>query len=401
MPLAKGVYQLAILIGLMFLSNAIIPPTMDALVRRPFDFTNAESSAFMSIPSIAQLIFGIVFGLWSDRTGRRIPMLATGLIGGGICFSLLPHVSSWNAMLALRFVEGTFSVMASTLIFARALDLLGEDNRSRGMAVVTAGLPLGYLCGPILAYHLGDYSLGALYLAGGLPLVLGGFWILGSLRHEGAIKPNESSISEMVDALRRTPGLAVPLLFGFVDKFTFGTLAVLTSFVLKDVYSDGTVATAGVVTSGLWVAFLVGCYPASKIIERVGPWWPLTIGSALYGLAFMGLGHGSIELFTALMAVCGFLSAIMYIPSFVLLGKMVSPGERGTAMAVFNTVGMVGMIVGLVTASHLSDVSYVRAYTTAGALEILAAAIGLVCMTVFFGHPRRLAASPHAAKRAE
>lgn len=385
----------------MFLSNAIIPPTIDALIRRPFGFNNAESSPFMSIPSMAQLICGIIVGVWSDRSGRRVPMLATGLIGAGICFSLLPHLHSWRGMLTLRFVEGVFSVMASTLIFARALDLLGEANRSRGMAIVTAGLPIGYLGGPILAAWLGDDSLGLLYFCGGFPLVLGGLWMLGSLRNEGSIKPNEDSIGEMFGALRRSPGLIVPLIFGFVDKFTFGTMAILTTFVLADVYQDKTVATAGWVPAGFWIAFLVGCYPASRIIDRLGPWWPLVIGSALYGLAFMGMGHGTLGMFAALMALCGFLTAIMYIPSFVLIGQIAPAGERGTAMAIFNTVGMLGMIVGLVTASHLSDVSYAKAYGTAGALELIAAAIGLICMTVFFRQPDGILASAPPAKRTE
>ena len=372
----------------MFLSNAIIPPTMDALVREPFQLTNAESSPFMSVPSIANLLFGIAIGLWSDRTGRRVPMLALGLIGSGICFSLLPYIPSWHAMLGLRFLEGTFSVMASTLVFARALDLLTDGNRTRGMALVTAGLPVGYLAGPILAAIVGDKSLAALYLAGGLPLIAGGIWVLAGIRSESAIKPNESTFAEMIGTIRRAPGMIVPLIFGFVDKFTFGTMAILTSFALKDIYNDGTVKTAGWVTSAFWVAFLVGCYPASRLIERTGPWWPLIIGSALYGVAFAGMSHGSIEVFAGLMGLCGFLTAIMYIPSLILIGRLAPVGERGTAMAVFNTVGMMGLIVGLVTSSRLSDLSYAKAYGTAGALEIFAAIIGLICMQVFFKRAR-------------
>lgn len=388
--LPPAIWKLAVFTGVMFQSNALLTPLLDRLVREPFHLSNAEASRFMAVNGAAQLLCGIPAGILSDRLGRRMPLMGAGLILAGLAFAAIPHVGSYGQLLWLRFFEGVFGAAAGTLIFARVLDVAPEALRGRAFAMVTAALPVGYLTGPALAGWLGDDRPALLLGINGGLMVACGLWALASAPGEGRPSHHEPTPGEIARAVRTSPRLAIPMLFSFVDNFTFGSIAVLTATVLRDVHGIAEVGPAAKVIAAFWVAFLVGCIPMGRLMERFGPWRLMLVGSGAYGVAFAGLGFATTGAFGPLMALCGLLTAVMYIPSRALIGELAGSGHRGVASAGYQAAGLAGVVLGLVIAGHLSDMSYRLAYGVAGLMEV---ACAVVCAVAIPGMARARAAA--------
>ncbi len=380
MRLPPAIWKLAFFTGVMFQSNALLTPLLDRLVREPFHLTNAETSRFMAVNGAAQLLCGIPAGILSDRLGRRLPLMGVGLILAGLAFAAIPHVGSYPALLWLRFAEGVFGAAAGTLIFARVLDVAPEGLRGRAFAVVTAALPVGYLTGPALAGWLGDERPALLLGVNGVLMALCGLWALAMAPGEERLRHHEPTPGEIARVVRTSPRLAIPMLFSFVDNFTFGSIAVLTATVLRDVHGVVEVGTVAKVIAAFWVAFLAGCVPMGRLMERFGAWRLMLGGSFAYGVAFMALGRVGLGMFGPMMAVCGLLTAVMYIPSRALIGELAGREHRGVASAGYQAAGLAGVVLGLVIAGHLSDVSYRLAYAVAGIMEVACAAACALAM---------------------
>ena len=113
----------------------------------------------MSSFSAMQFLFAPIWGLISDRIGRR-PILLLGLAGSVVFYALFGIASDLGATvsaalgLALIFVARVGAGMAgATISTAQAViaDSTTPEKRSRGMALIGAAFGIGFTCGPLLA----------------------------------------------------------------------------------------------------------------------------------------------------------------------------------------------------------------------------------------------------------
>lgn len=371
-----GIMHLAAVIAVLFASMAVMTPVLDVLVREPFGLGNRGVRDFMTIGSAAGLFFGIIAGWWSDRLGRRVPLILAALVGSGLLTALFPQIPSFKLLLGIRFMESIFSAFAVTLLFSRGLDLAPEGKRGATMALLSMALPVGYMLGPGLAALLGRDQIGVLFAIIGGALVLSGLTFIPQLKQpEQIVRDDDPRGMAGLAVLLRAPKLLLPMAFGFVDKFTFGTFAILTGLVIEDRFGLDSVKWTVIPLGLYWFFFFVLCPVAGRWCDRQSPVIPMLIGSLLYGLAMMSLGVVPLAGFIILMGVCGMLTAIMYVPTMVLVGKYAPADARASAMGIFNTVGTVGLIAGLVTSGTLSarEVAspYALSYLVAGGAEVL------------------------------
>lgn len=378
--LPAGIWKLTLLSGLCFVSFAIITPVLDELVRDRFGIRNNATTQFMAIHGIASWIFGIAAGVLSDRLGRRVPLIALGLVGSGVTLAAIPLIDDFTVLLVVRFCEGVFGAFALGLIMTRAIDLCGDANRSRTMGTMSIGIAGGFVSAQLMTAALAPISLSLLFALVGGALVLGGVWMMRDLGRSEDIQRLAGGGRAIFRALASNPRIALPLSFSFVDKFTFGTLAHMTSLAIKDQFGLGTQASA-LVLLGFWVAFSMFCLPGSRLNERFGSRKTLVFGSALYGICIMGLGVQSLPAFAVLMALSGAFCAIQYIPSITLVGEIAGPSLRGVSMGAWNTAGSMGVVAGLVLSGKLSEGgNYAMAYGVAGGLELAAALVAFVLL---------------------
>lgn len=375
-PFEGWVIKLAILSTICFMSIGVMTPVLDELIRQPFEVGNSGTATFMAIHGVASILFGLIAGLWSDWAGRRVPLIIMGFIGNGITSALIPHIPHFPSLLVLRFFDGAFGAFSFGLILTYVLDRAGAEHRSRTMGAISISIAAGFLIAPIMTGLLAGH-LKWLFGISGAMLAAGGFWMVPDLRQPERIERLGGGMREALRAVYAEPRLLVPTFFSFVDKFTFGTLAHLTSLAVADLFNLGTRATSGVLF-GFWISFSLLCVPAGKLIDRFGTLRMIVVGSTLYGISLVAMGLTNFAGFAIAMMLGGAFCAVRYVPSVTLVGEIAGPTTRGISMGIWNMAGSIGIVMGLVLSGKLSQQSYALAYGVAGGLELCCALVGLI-----------------------
>lgn len=383
------------------MATSISVPALKSLVEVPFG--DGSGRAFMAMGSAATLLLSIPAGLLSDRLGRRIPLVALGLVGTGLCTIATPLVRDFTLLLGVRFLDGALTALALAALFARVGDLTTRDTRAMGFAVVVAGIPVGYLLGQPFALALGDRSLPLLFGLVGLLCVAGGAGLaprLGAPERVRRLAPGLAAVARAFGRFRR---LWIPFLFSFVDKFTFGCIAVLLAKLVGS-HVQAEVAWAAVAAMLFWVGFLACCWPAGLLARRIGLVPALLAGSAAYGVCLVALGPASLLGLLALKLLLGMACAFQSVPTSALAIQQCEPSERGAAMGAVNAIGSLGMVFGLVIGGYLElRHGFTAAFAAAGLLEIgCALAVGLALLATgrLSLRPERRPAGPAPAPAA-
>jgi len=115
--------------------------------------------------ALMQLLLAPLWGRLSDSLGRR-PLLAIGLIGFAAGQALCGVVTSLWALYAVRLGTGLFSAAIIPAAFAFVADTTSDEDRTRGMAQLSAAAGIGFVLGPAVGGLLGGIDVHAL----GLPV---------------------------------------------------------------------------------------------------------------------------------------------------------------------------------------------------------------------------------------
>src|SRR5262245_66250579 len=208
------------------LNLTLIVAGLKVLVIGELGGTAQDASLFFSIEMAAYIVFAPVWGLLSDRSGRRRALVVLGFLGCAPLYAAHARVEGVPALLALRFVQGAFAVMGWSTLMAMVLDQVDDRRRGRYMGLMGGALILGVSLGaPLGGYvsrHLGaraplEVSAALFFSMGLASLVL----------REPRERRRQVSLAEIGQALRRRPRLLLPWLFHFVDRYTVGFFVVL------------------------------------------------------------------------------------------------------------------------------------------------------------------------------
>src|SRR4051812_19101611 len=134
-PATREVLVLGLLTALGPVSIDLYVPALPALQR------DLGASAGAAQLTLAGMTLGLALGelcigAWSDRVGRRLPLLLSCAVhlGATVGCSLAPTVA---ALSALRFVQGIGAAGGSVLVLAIVRDLAAGDRLARLIAQVT------------------------------------------------------------------------------------------------------------------------------------------------------------------------------------------------------------------------------------------------------------------------
>lgn len=366
--------------ALIFTSMAIIPPSVDSLVRVAFSMGNREVGWFFLVHSLPNIFaLGILVGILSDRWGRRIPLAIAMTFGTGITTILHPWISGFGWLLGLRFIDGVFGIAALGMLMARALDLSRHGNRPMMMGVYLASIPVGYLTGSFLVAAVGSISLPLVFaIVGALVMCASLVMLIDMIRPEQPGVPHPT-VGALIRSIVHARKLWFPIGFGFVDKFTFGCITLLTTLALSDEYNLSPIVHGGSALGLLWVAYLAASAPAGWMVSRIGAWYAVALGSGGFGISLCALLlFGNPALFIAMMITSGIFIALQTIPTFTLVARYSRDGDRGTAVCTYNFVGSIGLMLGLGFSGYASTHwGYFPTFLAAGVLQILCAIVAL------------------------
>lgn len=289
---ALGVLFLVVFVDL--LGFGMVIPVM-ALYAKHLGAEEASTGWLSTGFSLMQLGFAPVWGVLSDRVGRR-PVLLVSIAMTGVAFLGYALAPTFEWLLVSRLFAGAATANIA-IAQAYVADVTTPEGRAKGMGVIGAAFGLGFVFGPAIGAWLSGYSLAAPGLAAaGLSAVnLVGAWLLlpepaarsqagAELRHR---------MGALVEALTR-PGIRRLLAVFFLVTGAFSAMEATYAFLAEAYYG---LDHRGVMLSFLVIGVLVVVVQGGLIgplTRALGERRLLVAGAALQAGSFVWLpfAHG-------------------------------------------------------------------------------------------------------------
>lgn len=363
--------RLAGVVFVVLFTQLLVYPGVDELVTAVGGGGSIDAStAFLAVQLVAFVLFSAVWGALSDWTGRRIPFIVAGALGGAVAYLALlvvvvTQIGDFRTALALRFLEGSFTIGAFSLSITMLMDLEGGHGRNMGAAgiAIGAGAALG---APVGGQLYGFGPLAPIAVSAALLFVVAGVMVTVPDRAPTV----RGGLGRVFDGIRTTPELLIPYAFGFADRFTAGFFGLVGTLYFRQAFGL-TPAMTGLVLACFFAPFALLQYPLGVLSDRVGRVVPIVAGSVGYGVAIVAVGVApTVELAAAGMVLVGVLGALVAPATMALVTDMAG-GERGAAMGGFNIFGSLGFLGGILGGGTIaSTYGFFAAFAVAGALEM-------------------------------
>jgi MFS family permease len=348
--------------------------------------TEFEYSLFDSVLYLSYLLFGLLTGALSDRWGRRRVFVLVGTSGSILFYWLMTTALIYPLLLAFRFLQGAFTVMAWQTLMTLAIDFSGPHDRGRNMGIFGAFLALAMGMGPALGGFIASYGVFMPYYTAAVLNVLALLSAFFGLK-DPLVPRARPSLMHSLAVAKRNSKLAIPGVFNFIDRLHIGFILTALPLFLSTVLGLSE-SLRGLSLAVFAMPFIVLQYPIGKLSDRYGRYSPLFVGSIGFGLVLSVLGYIGAFGFTALLfmlAILGMFSGVTAPPSLALVGDIVGSEDSAMAMGFFNFMGNLGITIGPLIFGFMMLVSdFVTAFAVAGLLELMALTLNVVLITVVF-----------------
>lgn len=358
-------------------SVTLIYPVLEDFVMERFNVESvAETSLFVSANLSAYVIFALIWGGLSDRMGKRKIFIIIGFLGNAILMFSLTLAPNMPVLLALRFIEGSFTVMAFSLLMTSVLDIVKKTHYGRGMGILGMGMALGNALGAPLGGRIGAIDPFFPLYFGSIMLLIGA-GIAAAFLKDRELESKPASLKDALLLLREEKRIFIPFAFSFVERFTVGFFVGVFPIMLAMKYGMDS-GTIGMYMAAFLIPFALLQYPLGAISDKIGRVPPLVVGSILYGITVANVGIVEPPMLAYVMIFGGIVGALMYPPSAALAGDLADPAKRGTAMGGFNLFGSLGFAVGPFIGGLIADkYSFQASFAVAGLTVIIIALIFL------------------------
>jgi multidrug resistance protein len=321
--------------------------------------------------SAMQFLFAPLWGLLSDRIGRR-PVLLCGLFGGGAGLVLYGLASHLALLYVARAVSGMMSSAALPTAMAYVADVTDERGRGHGMGAMGAAMGLGFIFGPGIGGALARFGHATPFLVAGALSILTGVaaavLLPESLKHPGAAAAGgrTGKLAALWAALRgpllRFYGVA------FTVPFAMAALETTFPFLLRDRLGMGAREMGYMFLFMGTAVFLVQGFALGRLINTLGEEWVLRAGLVLNAAGFLLLPHAAAaSTMTAALVLCGVGNQVMRPTNASLLTKRIQGGQ-GTTIGVMDSFDSLGRILGPLLAGPAYAFRPPAAYVSAAAI---------------------------------
>ena len=349
-------------------------------VARDFGAGDAAVQLTLTATSIGFAVGQLVIGPWSDKVGRRTPLLlATGLhVVASIGVALAPNI---EMLVVLRVVQGIGAAGGGVVAMATVRDLFGGQPLVRMLSRLALVTGLAPILAPVIGSQLlrvtdwrGVFVALAAY--GAVVLAVAALLIVETLPPELRGRSAHSTARARYHALfHDRVFIGVAIIGGMIFSALFAYLS-SSSFLLQEVFGLNA-QQFGLVFGINSIGVALGSQASSRIVRRVAPQWVLVValpvmllGATAIGV-FALLGFGLISILIPLFVIltsCGFCFPIVQVLALAHHGE-----EAGTAASLlgavnFGLAGLISPIVGVLGISSALPMSEVMVATLAVAM---------------------------------
>lgn len=349
------------------------------------DESGWQLGLLMASFSAMQFLFAPIWGILSDRVGRR-PVLMFGLFGSVVFYTLFGFATIWQSLPWIFAARIGAGICGATISTAQAYiaDTTSDAGRSRGMALVGMAFGVGFTFGPLLGYFAvpdGKSAPGPWlgYLAAilsGVALIMAAFLLPESLNKNSRsaaarFKLSNFGIAWQLAGVPAILGLIFMVVFSFAGFET--TLTLLLKGELFDFAWGELCLTMALI--GFSSAILQGAV-VRPLYKRLSDKQMALMGSVLEVIGFLMMagavyGQTLVGFFGALLIVVAGFAFIQ--PSVHSLLSRMSPEDRqGAVLGTGQSVNALARILGSALAIPLLKWNLFAPYVVAAGLLAIA-----------------------------
>lgn len=352
------------------------------------------SGAFLglivSVSTVTGLFLKPLFGILSDRWGRRVWLL----IGAGF-FAFMPFlyrfIQTPEQLLAIRLVHGLATAIYGPVTLAYIAERSRKDETAEDIGWFQIARSGGYIAGPALAgWLLLSLDAAAVFTIIGI-ISCAIFLPILSLpetrarKRKGRGEPARQQIAAALRAGGRTPAV---WLTGGLEAITFIALYTLKAFLPIYALEAGlSIALVGLFFSLSEAVHVLGKPFCGRLGDRFGYLPAISLGMLILAAALplvRALDQGLAFLVPA--ALMGLAQALIFPAAIALVSNRISPEHLGAGMGLIGTLQNFGKVAGPVLGG-LAIMALGYEATLVGLSALLL--IGVLAIWVFLT-PRKL-----------
>ena len=345
--------------------TALGPFTMDTYLpampqlEREFDVPTTVIQLTLTATTVGFGLGQLIVGPWSDKVGRRLPLLLTTAVHIIACIAaaLAPNVELLGAARAL---QGIGAAAGGVVAMAMVRDLFGGRPLVRMLSRLALVNGLAPVLAPVLGSQLllimpwrGIFWVLAVY--GAFVLSCVALWIVETLPTERRRDAGHSTMRQRYQALfsdRVYVGIIIVGAMNFSGLFAYLSSS---SFVFQMVYHFDP-QQYGILFAVNSVGIIIGVQTAARLTKYVGPQWVLAVSTATMLLSagmIVILTEAGVGMWGVVIPLWVFITSAGFgFPCVQVLALNGHAHEAGTAASLmgalnFGLAGLLSPIVGL------------------------------------------------------
>ena len=378
--LARNVLILGAVSFLTDVSSEMIYPLLPVFIGTVLGASATSIGLIEGAAESAAALLKFVSGWWSDRMGRRKPLVVAGYALAGLVRPLVGLAQSVGQVLAIRLTDRVGKGIRTAPRDALIADSVDAKSRGRAFGFHRAADHAGAVLGPLVAFVLlerAGVEIRTLFLLAGIPAALALIVVIAGVREAPRQPATVKAVAVQPERLRSL-GRRYWTVLGVILLFTLGNST--DAFLLLRAADLGVpLAQIPLLWAMLHVVKSLSSTPGGALSDRVGRRPLLVAGWLLFAAVYFAFGRATAAWHVwALFAIYGVYFGLTEGTEKALVADLVAPSARGTAFGGFNLAISLGALPASVIFGLWWDRVGPRAAFDFGAGVAVSAAIALL-----------------------
>lgn len=355
-------------------------------ITRHFDVGMTEAGIVLLIFSITGLFSATIGGALTDRFGRKW-VVVVGLVSSAASTLILAFIDDLMMFYGVAAFVGLFSTLGRPAAQAMVADLLPDEQRADGFALLRVSTNLAVAVGPVLGAMLASVSFIYLFIGDTITSIITAGILIVFLRE--TLKPSVDTTQAPQTLFQTFKGYEIvlrdnqfviftmlALFMGIVYAQMYSTLSVF----LRD-YRDFPEVSFGYIMSMNAFMVVTMQFLVTRFTKRYPAILMMSLGGLLYAIGFglYGVVTASVMFFVAMAIIT--IGEMVALPTAQALVARLSPEQmRGRYMGFYSYSFMVPNALGPLMAGIIMDSVDPNLVWFLGAGLALMAALGFVML---------------------
>lgn len=381
----RSLFLLSFTLLVVMMGYGVAMPMLPFYIER-FGVGGREYGWMMSTYSLMQLICAPIWGLLSDRFGRK-PIFSIGVIGYAVAFFMFGLSDSFTMLFIARVLSGILSSATMPTAMAYIGDHTESDEKSQAMGQLGAMVGAGVILGPIMGGLLSGFDISVPFFTGSGLAFIAFLLVLFLLPEDqkafrAKVRANtekEKNRGGLADSLRDYLGVlfgpaGLLLLLIFIMSFGLTNFQNMIGLYVVDKLAFDTNQVSSIwVVMGVMLIVVQGGL-TGWLSKRMGEWTLIRLGllGGALGFGFVALAR---DYLTTMLALAFFMLALTLISPALNAAISRYGGERqGALMGLNSAMTSLGRVLGPLWGGYIYEINILYPFYS-GAITLL---VGLV-----------------------